>query len=294
MSQTSIYAELLLNIRQTSVVASLPTESNEKTSVTLSKDKTSISVCHEGQSATIKLPASVRAGGRLAITTPAKGIRDLAFRLPAADAQVDALRSNDNTHFPASTWPASSMTPDTEFACRFCSVRIVNESVKTWKDLPSENWAEMMDFWHCHKPDPESDDKSTLQNGAKKGYGTGSSIEPTAAVGLVDTTYLLLMRQDCNVSLQAKSLELSIWIFIPNMYFSSTLLPQSPKQAMKLYYKPQPNPTALLEQQSSKIDELQLPDNVINTLHSDLRTSTQLLPAPARKFQDWHVGLLER
>lgn len=85
-----------------------------------------------------------------------------------------------------------------------------------------------------------------------------------------------------------------VWIFTPNMYFSSTLVPQSPKQVMKLYYKTVPNPEELLEQQSSKIDELQLPMEVFQTLRSDLESSTQLLPVPARKFQDWVVGLLER
>lgn len=85
-----------------------------------------------------------------------------------------------------------------------------------------------------------------------------------------------------------------VWIFTPNMYFSSTLVPQSPKQVMKLYYKTLPNPEELLEQQSSKIDELQLPIEVFQTLRSDLESSTQLLPVPARKFQDWVVGLLER
>lgn len=63
---------------------------------------------------------------------------------------------------------------------------------------------------------------------------------------------------------------------------------------MKLYYKTVPNPEELLEQQNSKIDELQLPIEVFQTLRSDLESSTQLLPVPARKFQDWVVGLLER
>lgn len=63
---------------------------------------------------------------------------------------------------------------------------------------------------------------------------------------------------------------------------------------MKLYYNTVQNPEELLEQQSSKIDELQLPTEVFQTLQSDIKSSTQLLPVPARKFQDWDVGLLER
>lgn len=78
------------------------------------------------------------------------------------------------------------------------------------------------------------------------------------------------------------------------MYFSSTFVPQSPKQVIKLYYKTVHNPEELLEQQNLKIDELQLPTEVFQALRSDIKSSTQLLPVPARKFQDWDVGLLER
>ena len=78
------------------------------------------------------------------------------------------------------------------------------------------------------------------------------------------------------------------------MYFSSTLTPETPKQVMKIYYKIVQNSEELFEQQCLNIDELQLPIEVVQTLHSEIKSSTQLLPAPARKFQDWDVGLLER
>lgn len=71
-------------------------------------------------------------------------------------------------------------------------------------------------------------------------------------------------------------------------------MPGSPKQAMKVYYKCVANPIEILEQQNLKVDELQLPSNVLRILHSNLQASSQLLPAIARKFQDWDVGLLER
>ncbi|KAL8990933.1 MAG: hypothetical protein Q9169_007992 [Polycauliona sp. 2 TL-2023] len=87
---------------------------------------------------------------------------------------------------------------------------------------------------------------------------------------------------------------LLVWILTPNMYFSSTLAPQSPKQVMKLYYKGIHNPEELLEQQSLKIDELRLPTEIYQVVYSDIKSITQLLPTPAQKFQDWTVGLLER
>lgn len=85
-----------------------------------------------------------------------------------------------------------------------------------------------------------------------------------------------------------------IWIFTPNMVFSSTLVPKGPKQAMKVYYKTITDTTKILEAQSLRVDDLQLPSAVLKTLHANLKDSTQLLPVLARKFQNWDVGLLER
>ncbi|KAL8735873.1 MAG: hypothetical protein Q9181_002651 [Wetmoreana brouardii] len=270
------------------------------------------------------------------------------------------------------------MSPETRIACRACQALLVKESVQNWKDLPSENWAEMMDFWHCHKPD--TDDVFAHQtSGVHKGYGAANSIEPTAGIGLVDITCLLMMQQDCNVmygessttgknqksncavmcavckhpvgvaagvssanlklykwSLQfrrdsANSWEeptvqklvsaqllamiesqgiqkfvihsedsdtdidaLLVWIFTPKISFSSTLVPEGPKQAMKVYYKMVSNPTEVLEQQNLKADDVPLPGVVYVSLRSILRNSTQLLPVLARRFQGWDVGLLER
>lgn len=63
---------------------------------------------------------------------------------------------------------------------------------------------------------------------------------------------------------------------------------------MKVYYKTITDPTKILEAQSLKVDNLQLPSVVLKILHANLKDSSQLLPVLARKFQDWDVGLLER
>ncbi|KAK9460195.1 ubiquitin-conjugating enzyme E2-binding protein [Lipomyces oligophaga] len=36
--------------------------------------------------------------------------------------------------------------------CRTCQNHILRKEVK-FLDMPSENWYELMDYWHCHKPD---------------------------------------------------------------------------------------------------------------------------------------------
>lgn len=63
---------------------------------------------------------------------------------------------------------------------------------------------------------------------------------------------------------------------------------------MKIYYKYIANPKIILEEESSKVDELQLPSDATASLRAALDASTRLLPIAARRFQDWTVGFLER
>ena len=63
---------------------------------------------------------------------------------------------------------------------------------------------------------------------------------------------------------------------------------------MKILYQAVSNPHEVLEKQRSSVDELQLPDHILQTTRKDLEASTALLPISARKLQDWNVGLLDR
>lgn len=85
-----------------------------------------------------------------------------------------------------------------------------------------------------------------------------------------------------------------IWIFNTNVFYSSTLVRASPRQAMKVYYKHILDPTRILEQESLKVDELQLQTDAMRSLASTLQASTRLLPVSAQKFHDWSMGFLER
>lgn len=85
-----------------------------------------------------------------------------------------------------------------------------------------------------------------------------------------------------------------VWVFNSNTTYSSTLVPESPKQAMKVYYKYISNPNKILENESSKVDELRLPADAMRSFSSSLHASNSLLPVSARRFQEWSVGLLER
>lgn len=191
-----IYAELLLNIRQITVMISLPSDRNDTTAVTMSLDGKALSVVHNGQVADLRLPASIRDG--LSPTFDPRSIRDLSLRLPIAQEAAEGMRSSGLNLTPRPIWSASSFTGDRIITCRSCQAPLVKDSVQTWKDLPSENWADMMDFWHCHKPDTDGA-QDHEHNNVHKGYESANSIEPSAGAALVDVMHIHLLQKDCNV-----------------------------------------------------------------------------------------------
>ena len=79
---------------------------------------------------------------------------------------------------------------------------------------------------------------------------------------------------------------------MPVMMYSTSKTP--PQRAMKIFYNTVTNPFHLLEKQSNKIGELQLPSYALETLKSNLQTSTSFLPPSARAHQTWTIGLLDR
>jgi len=88
----------------------------------------------------------------------------------------------------------------------------------TWKDLPSADWAEMMDLWHCHKPDKHenghedengkgNDDHqkrwvekvphSNDENGVVKGCGEVNQVTALPGTVLVDVSSFVVADGDC-------------------------------------------------------------------------------------------------
>lgn len=220
-SEISIYAELLQNLRQISVAASLPTPANDQTTVTVAPE--SITIRHDGRIAQLRLPALVAAAACGALARPSQPSADsMSWRLPLAPQQQ--LKPVDQTA--AVPWPATDLRPGGEVRCRGCDAVVVGEGrVAEWKDLPSENWAEMMEFWHCHKPGDEEHGHSHSHGGnhshapdggaagevnggagagkadetslASRGYGASSIISAKEGVGFVDLTSLLFVEGDC-------------------------------------------------------------------------------------------------
>ncbi len=193
MTSAELYAELLLNIQQVTVFASLPTVANGSTKFDLSADRRYLSVLHDGVSATLELPCPV-AG--IDCSSPTTGLKELSFRLPVAGDIEARTGPGDQEEEETPIWPASVLSPETELACQSCKKSIVKETVSTWKDLPSENWAEMMDFWHCHKPDVKGAVKVSSDASAK-GYAASNTLEPRPGAAFVDTMHFRLASSDC-------------------------------------------------------------------------------------------------
>ena len=99
-------------------------------------------------------------------------------------------------------------------SCVSCSTPLISRGTITkWKDLPSDGWAEMMDFWHCHKPDlphrQHGDDAvhttaetQKVNEGAAaagRGISATSRLAVERGVGLVGVMDLLFAAEDCKL-----------------------------------------------------------------------------------------------
>ena len=91
-----------------------------------------------------------------------------------------------------------------------------------------------------------------------------------------------------------KADEVQLWVLSPDISYSSSSAEGVPKRAMKVLYQSVSDPSALLEKENLKIEELRLPDDVLEILRTDLQASTLILPISARKLGDWDIALLER
>lgn len=235
-----LHAEFLPNIRQITLYVSLPgtarfdgirpdiqlSESRKAVTVSLSKP-------YEYVTETIKLPARVNDASRRVLKAPSgpapksdpngagDSSYDFSFRMQV-DPHEEALAPRDELIDEFAPWTADEMSTSTRIRCRECAQVFLDSSLISrsvdqgtgesptagwiWKDLPSGNWAEMMDFWHCHKPDPheghEKDEKDTAleieeKTAQTKGYGADSHVVAISGTVFVDVATFLLAETDC-------------------------------------------------------------------------------------------------
>ena len=200
--QPSIYAELLANIRQVSVSASLPSEPDSTTEVCVGEQGTRIDIRHAGIKTFAYLPGRVKSNANLPVSS--NGQPHMAWRLPLLQDMTRPPPTPFSAENQVIPWDATDLEPGCGLSCRSCGEIFINEGViNVWKDLPSENWAEMMEFWHCHKPHDrhEHHSQSHAQHAkehlATRGYGASSAIAPQNGVGLVDVSSFMLDERNC-------------------------------------------------------------------------------------------------
>lgn len=194
----NLYTEHLVNIRTLSIQASLSSASNQETRAVLAADGTKLSLSHEGETATVELPVRVPGGqSKATFVLPPVPTKEISFRFQLEEKPGSNFLRGGNDHETEDIvpWTATSLTADTGICCRSCASVIVSRgTVKLWKDLPSENWAEMMDFWHCHRPDgPHDHDRKT----PIKGYSADSRLVIQPGIGMVDPVDFVLAVEDC-------------------------------------------------------------------------------------------------
>lgn len=225
----TIYAELLTNIRQLSVAVTLPSSAGGQTRALIAPNGETLHIHHAGTETSFPLPGRVLAqtGAPTALPTPPPSAsssvsQTLSWRLPLADSPVARSSSTSLADDPV-PWTARDLLPGSAVACRRCAAVVVpGGKAWEWKDLPSENWAEMMDFWHCHKPSTDHEDehehgvngegkeKDDHEHLTRRGYGANSSIAAQPGVGMVDLTSFLFCEADCVGLKVSGSLSLSL------------------------------------------------------------------------------------
>ncbi|KAF3928137.1 hypothetical protein AA313_de0204484 [Arthrobotrys entomopaga] len=179
------FCELLSNIKQVSVSIDLQ-HAQQPSAVTLHPSRRALTIAFGTDITHIVLPVPIDYQSKtLALST--------TYRLPASQSFLSSSSFESLASSPAVPWEASTLTDDVSISCSTCTTRIVpRRQVQTWKNLPSEHWADLMDLWHCHKP---HDEQNNHPEGGK--YAGVGRILAEPSLGLVDQMYILLARDDC-------------------------------------------------------------------------------------------------
>ncbi|OJD12150.1 hypothetical protein AJ78_07207 [Emergomyces pasteurianus Ep9510] len=238
-----LYAELLPNIRQITLHVSLPDfssfaqdsiTSTSRTPVNLNlpsgiyslsllPSRRAVRLSTPDTVRTLNLPALVSESAHnilatLPTPTPSgTGHGELLFRLPVeAEAGLPGISQttsgqpgHDNNELQV-PWTAKDMCSESRIRCRHCkSVFFIPSKggEVVWKDLPSHDWAEMMDLWHCHKPDTHPDEHGDTAddpvfhahdvNETTKGYGAANQVICSSGTVLIDILSFVMAEEDC-------------------------------------------------------------------------------------------------
>ncbi|KAL1960724.1 hypothetical protein VTO42DRAFT_6554 [Malbranchea cinnamomea] len=214
-----LYAELLPNIRQITFYISLTSDWDESNvsaftdtpvlppKLSVSDCRTTISVSYRDHLQSLLLPSRVSPNACRALFNPlslarassaGKSALEFSIRLQVDDTVPVGLQ-----HDIRIPWTAKDLSSGTQVQCQKCGSELFsprNNVEVEWKDLPNADWAEMMDLWHCHKPDPHEDDLKAANNAENekvKGYGAANRVACAPGTGLVDVASFVLAENDC-------------------------------------------------------------------------------------------------
>ena len=200
------YAELLPNIGSISLTVSLPSPTSVHTRLFVPHCSSSATLDHDGESTSVTLPVQANPHTSILVLETGIGQKTLSCRLPVALPLLPGvIRGPGSANWAPWSAPELSAKPTASFSCRTCSAVVIPTGrIHQWKDLPSGNWADMMDFWHCHKPHGEDGSSDNKYSVLERGF----VIE--AGTGLVDRGYFLFSREDCEAVQVSHYSELSM------------------------------------------------------------------------------------
>ncbi|GAM84182.1 hypothetical protein ANO11243_021750 [Dothideomycetidae sp. 11243] len=96
-------------------------------------------------------------------------------------------------------WSAEDFQPSISIRCASvhnCGATLLPSShLFDYRDLPSATWAEMMDLWHCHKPEEPLAVGATIDT---KGYSAASRLSARTGTLFIDTLSFLMSEPDCS------------------------------------------------------------------------------------------------
>lgn len=189
---TTFYAELLPNIKSISLSIHLATPSDASTRALLASDGATVHLQHSGNAVPIALPARAALAGQKLLDSLCPGQNAMSYRLPI-EPEIVLARASEN-YTPWSALELSAQKDALCFCCRACNSTLISgRQVQVWKDLPSTNWAELMDFWHCHKPPEDGSDGKN--SGKYDAFGRGYVFG--VGIGLVEGGCFLLPPESC-------------------------------------------------------------------------------------------------
>ncbi|KAK9368411.1 ubiquitin-conjugating enzyme E2-binding protein [Lipomyces kononenkoae] len=175
------YAELLPRIAQISLTIS-PLEAIPIHFTRISSSKIYIKTTSDSVATIITLPGSTTKYVPISLQQLCQHNGDTK----TGSVGLKAERDEREAHIvPLS---AGQLTDCKAVQCRKCGADLLKDDIK-FLDLPSENWYELLDYWHCHKPD--HDHGHGAQNSLSK-----SALKPRKSLALVGLAYMMAVNDD--------------------------------------------------------------------------------------------------